>query len=162
MAVRAAACLAALCVLFFLACYAGTGDDRRNMRSFWSYPSAVREAARHIPRLADMVPAQRLPIASFAANLVVFSVVLALVGLFARPHGIDQTFLVLLVVGEGLNLFDLVVIDLLWWRRSPRVRLTGVGDPSLYLDPRPHLAAFLRGIPLFVLAAGIATLICNI
>lgn len=162
MAVRADACLVVLCALLFLACYAGTGDDRRNMRIFWSYPSAVREAARQIPRLADMVPAQRSPIVSFAANLVVFSVVLALVGLFVRPYGVGQTFLVLLVVGEGLNLFDLVVIDLLWWRRSPRVRLTGVDDPSLYLDPRPHLAAFLRGIPLFALATGIATLICII
>lgn len=155
MVARTLVCLAALCGLLFLACWLGTGDDRRNMRSIASYPGSVRRAALADPQLAVLAPAPRPAAATFLANLALFSAVLVVVGLVVSPapRDLGPTFLALLAVGEGLGLFDLLVIDLAWWRHSPRVRLAGVGDPAAYLDPRPHVASFLRGIPMFALAA---------
>lgn len=155
---RILVCSAVLCAVLFLACFAGTGGDERNMRNFYSYPQAVRDAVLSDPRLAGMVPRRRSGAVSFVGNLVVFAVALLIVRLAARPVGLAATFLGLLAVGEGLNLFDLLVIDLLWWRRSSRVRLSGVEDPALYRDPLPHVASFLRGIPMFALAALIASI----
>lgn len=157
-------CFLLLCALLFLACYLGTGGDERNMRSFWSYPAAAREAALREPRLAAMAPPApglKGRMASFLGNLALFTALLTLAGLIARPTGFAEAFLGLLAVGEGLGLFDLLVIDALWWRRSPRVRLSGARDPELYRDMRPHLASFARGVPMFALAALFAGLITS-
>lgn len=160
MVFRLFACFVVLCALLFAACYLGTGSDARNMRSVGSYPAAVRERALADPRLMALAPACELSAtATFAANLVAFTLVLAVVSVLARPGGFTWTLLGLLAVGEGLNLFDLAVIDALWWRRSPRVRLSGIDDPALYRDMGPHLASFARGTPMFALAALLASLI---
>ena len=55
---------------------------------------------------------------------------------------------------QALNLFDFLVIDLLWWRHTKRVRFSGTEEsPELYADPRKHFYAFLRGVLLFLAVA---------
>lgn len=157
MVIRSIACFVALCVLLFFVCYAGTGNDAKNMRSFRSYPKAVQDEVRKVPQLAGMVPSERSQAVTFVSNLVLFAVVLAMAGFVIRPANVAQLFLSLLVVGEGLNLFDFAVIDLLWWRNSPRIRFTGVDDPALYRDARPHAASFWRGVLMFAFAAGLVS-----
>jgi len=61
--------------------------------------------------------------------------------------------LVFLTLGEGLGVFDLVVIDLLWWRNTKRIRFSFLPEQSHYQDPTKHISSFLRGIPLFALVA---------
>ena len=82
-------------------------------------------------------------------NLIVFTVVFSILGLTLKSMlGLSDfrtTVLFFLALGEGLGLFDLVVIDLLWWRNTKR------------------LSSFLRGIPLFalvaLLSAGLVTIL---
>ena len=63
-------------------------------------------------------------------------------------------FLNTLLLGQALNLFDFLVIDLLWWRHTKRVRFSGTEEcPELYADPRKHFYAFLRGVLLFLAVA---------
>lgn len=50
---------------------------------------------------------------SFVLNLGLFLVLLFLVGLTFRTASFAHNFLCLTVLGQGLNLFDLCVIDLL-------------------------------------------------
>lgn len=68
-----------------------------------------------------------------------------------------------LALGEGLGVFDLVVIDLLWWRNTKRIRFSFLPEKSHYQDPSKHIGSFLRGNPLFAIvavpAAGIVTLL---
>ena len=66
------------------------------------------------------------------------------------------------IMGEGLNLFDLLVIDLLWWRHSPRIRFSKVQEADMYLDPEKHISAFLRGVLLFVCTAAVGTWLMKI
>lgn len=80
--------------------------------------------------------------------------------------GLDDfltAFWFFLVLGEGVGLFDLVVIDLLWWRNTKRIRFSFLPEKSLYQDPGKHIGSSPRGIPLFaavaVLSAGIVTMI---
>ena len=56
-------------------------------------------------------------------------------------------------LGEGLNLFDLVVIDLLWWRNSKRIRFSCVPEKEAYQNPKKHVDSFVRGIPTFAVVA---------
>lgn len=63
----------------------------------------------------------------------------------------------------GLGLFDLVVIDLLWWRNTKRIRFSFLPEKARYQDPGKHIGSFLRGTPLFAavaaLSAGIVTML---
>ncbi len=79
-----------------------------------------------------------------------------------------RTFFPAFLYGFGLfmvvNLFDLVVLDWLWFCRSPKVRLPGTEDMEKeYRDPWFHLRGFALGtvIGLFIslLAAGMAALV---
>ena len=71
-------------------------------------------------------------------------------------------FLFFLALGEGLWLFDLIIIDLLWWRSTKRIRFSFLPEKALYQDPGKLIGSFLRGIPLFaavaVLCAGLVTI----
>ena len=105
--------LVALCDLFWGACWLGTGGDEENIRSFSCYPDAVQNILRARPELAGKIRSKR-PAVTFAGNLLLFAVVLFILGLLTRREDFTGNFRNLLILGQGLNLFDLVVIDLLW------------------------------------------------
>lgn len=66
-------------------------------------------------------------------------------------------------LGEGLGLFDLVIIDLLWWHNTKRIRFSFLPEKGLYQNPDKHIGSFLHGIPLFeavaVLTASLVVLL---
>ena len=99
--------------------------------------------------------------------LGIFTVVFSILGLiFKGSLGLDSystAFWYFLIFGEGLGLFDLLVIDLLWWRNTKRIRFSFLPEKEAYQNPEKHVGSFLRGIPLFAaiaaLTAGIVTLL---
>lgn len=64
-----------------------------------------------------------------------------------------------LAVGEGSGVFDLVIIDLLWWRSTKRIRFSFLPEKADYQNPDKHIGSFLRGILLFAVVALIAAII---
>lgn len=143
-----------LCLVFWLTCFLGTGTDVKNARSLSSYQSEAQDAVHGRPEITDNAGKKTSPVLSFLSSLPVFSVVLFLAGLPVKQAGFTGNFLNVLFLGQALNLFDLLVIDLLWWRHSKRIRFTGTkNNPELYRNPRKHLAAFARGTLLFTLVA---------
>lgn len=152
-------------LLYWGMCFLATGTDRKNLMGLRSYPEAVQERVRREPSLAGMVPREKSMAAILGGNLALFTVVFSALGLALKGVlGLDSygaAFWFFLVLGEGLGLFDLVVIDLLWWRHTKRVRFRFLPEKAYYQDPGKHVGSFLRGIPLFaavaVLAAGIVT-----
>lgn len=67
--------------------------------------------------------------------------------------GFWNAFWFFLALGEGLGLFDLVIIDLLWWRNTRRIRFSFLPEKKHYQAPGKHIGSFLRGIPLFAAVA---------
>ncbi|MGN0351024.1 MAG: hypothetical protein ACI4ES_05170 [Roseburia sp.] len=64
-----------------------------------------------------------------------------------------------LIFGEVLNLFDLVVIDLLWWRNTKRIRFSFIPGKQFYQNPKQHVDSFFRGILVFALVAVIVSVL---
>ena len=60
-----------------------------------------------------------------------------------------------LIFGEGLGLFDLLVIDLLWRCNTKRIRFSFLPKKEAYQNPEKHVGSFLRGIPLFAAIAAL-------
>lgn len=140
--------------LFFLMCYLGTGTPEKNMKSFYSYPDKIQEKIYANEKLAVMIPKKTSYLASFVSNYVLFTVIFLVVGLILQIDGLWNNILYFLVVGIGLNLFDWLIIDMLWWRNTKRIRFEelSVGAKE-YKNPKKHILAFFRGIPVFICVA---------
>ena len=100
------------------------------------------------------------------SNQLLFTVVFSVLGLvFKTVLGLTSyraAFFYFLALGEGLGLFDLVVIDLLWWRNPKRIRFSFLPEKAPYQDPQKHIGSFVRGIPLFAAVAAISAGIVSI
>ena len=137
-----------LCALLFLLCILGTGTDAKNLQNYSSYPDAVQSRIRSFPEYQHQFKEQN-PLLTFTANFLLFLVILFVFGIFIRQSNFSHNFLSLLILGQTLNVFDLIVIDLLWWRRTPRIRFSKLPKPALYQDPRKHISAFIRAFIMY-------------
>lgn len=150
--------------LYWFMCFLLTGNDKKNLLGLRSYPDEVQSIVRK--RLSD-VPKEKGTVSILVSNLIFFTLLFSLMGLVLVSvlafDGFLQAFWYFLILGEGLGLFDLLVIDLLWWRNTKRIRFSFLPDKIYYQNPKKHIESFLRGIPLFfivaVLSAWIVTLI---
>lgn len=147
--------------LFFLLCYLGTGGDKKNMKSFYSYPDAVQTKIRQNSDLSKMIPVKSSYLKSFRSNLMLFTIAFIVIGFVLRASEFIPAFIYFLILGEGLNLFDLLIIDCCWWSRTNRTHFTGMVDNNDYRGISKHWAAFLRGIPVFACAAIIAAVVIS-
>ncbi len=55
---------------------------------------------------------------------------------------LSVSILVLSCVQRGLGLFDLLVIDLLWWRNTKRTRFSFLPEKKYYQNPKKHIESF--------------------
>lgn len=146
------ALLLILCLIFFAICYLGTGTDEKNLKNYMSYPDEVQEKILSIGDYQGKFK-ETSKVSAFIANLIIFSILFFFLGLKTRQVSFVQNFIDLLILGQGLNIFDLVVIDLLWWRRSKRIRFSKIPDQSLYQNPKKHIEAFERAFIMYFLIA---------
>lgn len=137
-----------LCATFFILCFLGTGTDAKNLKNYSSYPDEVQIRISAIPEYEHQFKEQN-PFLTFTANFLLFLVILFVFGIFIRQSNFSHNFLSLLILGQTLNAFDLIVIDLLWWRRTPRIRFSKLPQPALYQDPRKHVSAFIRAFIMY-------------
>lgn len=124
-----------LCLFWWLMCYINTGGDEKNLRGLRSYPKEVQEMVRNDKTLGEKAPAEANIPKVFTENLILFTVLFLIIGLVLKYtigfKGFLDIFIYFLIMGESLNLFDLVVIDLLWWRNTKRIRFSFIPDKSL-------------------------------
>ena len=155
-----------LCLLFWFICYLNTGSDKKNMLGYRSYPKAAQDLVKKDEVLCKMVPGEINLVKVFISNLILFTVIFLIVGLIIKFtsgfNGFWDAFVYFLLLGEIMNLFDLVVIDLLWWRNTSRIRFSCVSDKALYQDPSVHLASFYRGAIMYLLVALLVSCIISL
>lgn len=92
-------------------------------------------------------------VVTFISNFLLFLFVLFILGLFIKENGFTHNFLCLSIIGQGLNIFDLFIVDLLWWRNTKRVRLRKIPEKELYQNLKKHIEAFIRAFIMYLLIA---------
>lgn len=140
------------CLLLFAICYIKTGTEEKNIANLRSYPDDLQEKIKKIDKYKDKI-VEVSNVKIFISNLIVFSAILFALGLFIKEDNIIHNFLNILLIGQVVNAFDFLVIDMLWWRNTKRIRFKNFEDKKLYQDPKNHLESFLRGIFMFLLVA---------
>lgn len=152
--------------LFFMMCYLATGSDKKNIGGFRSYPDEVQKRVYQDEVLGKLAPKKTSVPITLLSNVIMFTVVFAVLGIALKEAlGLGEfgtTFLYFLILGEGLNLFDFVVIDLLWWRNTDRIRFSCVPEKEMYRNPKKHIDSFIRGILVFGVVALLATCVVMI
>ena len=150
------------CFFYRGMCVLGTGGDRKNLLGLRSYPEDVQRIVRHRPELSPYLPKEKSLPAILLSNLLLFTVVFSVLGLvFKTVLGLTSyraAFFYFLALGEGLGL----LIDLLWWRNTKRIRFSFLPEKAPYQDPQKHIGSFVRGIPLFAAVAAISAGIVSI
>lgn len=142
-----------LCTVFWGICYLNTGTDEKNIKSFSSYPDEVQSIIKERQDLKAKIK-QIAPTISFLSNVLVFSVIFFVLGLFIRQKDFTANFINILFLGQLLNVFDFLVIDMIWWRNSKRIRFSGTeNNKSLYRNSKKHFISFVKGILAFVIVA---------
>lgn len=151
--------------LYWGICFLATGSDKKNLAGLRSYPESVQKKVRERGLVKEDMKAPSIP-SILISNTLLFTVVFSVIGLVFRKTLVFgsylDAFLYFLVFGEGLGLFDLVIIDLLWWRNTKRIRFSFIPDKSEYRNPEKHLGSFWRGIPLFAAVAALTALIVTL
>lgn len=142
------------CLFYWLMCFMGTGTDEKNLKGLRSYPEEVQKIVRkHNVSAPKAQPVWKILIGNFILFTPVFSILGLVLKSYLELNNYVSAFLFFLALGEMLGLFDLVVIDLLWWRNTKRIRFSYLQDKSYYQDPSKHIGSFIRGIPLFAVIA---------
>ena len=141
-----------LCSAFFVFCFLGTGTDEKNLRNYMSYPDEVQKRIQEIEEYRGKYR-ETSKFATWMANFLIFTVLFFALGIRIRQPNFQHNFMSLLFLGETLNAFDLIVIDLLWWRNTKRIRLVKIPQKKLYQNPQKHMQAFLRALVLYFLVA---------
>lgn len=153
-------------MLYWFICFLGTGTDRKNLVGLRSYPDSVQQAVYNHPTWGSIAPKEKSILSILLSNMVLFTAIFFVMGLVLKNilglNDFSTAFLFFLALGEGLGLFDLLIIDLLWWRNTKRIRFSFLPDKSHYQDPSKHIASFLRGIPLFLVVALLAAVILSV
>lgn len=141
-----------LCSAFFSLCFLGSGTDEKNLRNYMSYPDEVQKRIKEIEEYRGKFK-ETSRFAAWVANFLIFTVLFLLLGIVIRQTNFMHNFIGLLILGETLNAFDLIVIDLLWWRNTKRIRLSKIPQKELYQNPQKHIEAFLRAFVLYFFVA---------
>lgn len=143
-----------LCSAFFGFCFLATGTDEKNLRNYMSYPDEVQRRIKEIEEYQGKYK-ETSRCATWIANFLIFSVLFLLLGIAIRQAEFRHNFLSLLILGETLNIFDLFLIDLLWWRNTKRIRLSKIPQKELYHNSKKHIEAFLRALVLYFFVAAL-------
>lgn len=141
-----------LCSAFLGLCFLGTGTDKKNLRNYMSYPDDVQKRIKEIEEYQGKYK-ETGSFVVWIANFLLFTILFLLLGIVIRQTSFKHNFISLLILGETLNVFDLIVIDLLWWRNTKRIRLSKIPQKELYQNPKKHIEAFLRALILYFFIA---------
>lgn len=146
--------------LYWGVCFLGTGTDKKNIMGLRSYPEEVQNRVRSDPQLGKAVSKEKSTAAVLLSNFLLFTIVFSILGLALKSvlnlDGYLSAFWYFLAFGEGLGLSDLLVIDLLWWRHTKRIRFSFLPEKKYYQNPKKHIESFWCGIPLFAAAAALS------
>ena len=122
--------------LYWGVCFLATGTDKQNLLGLRSYSEEVQDRVRSDPQLGKAVPKAKSIAVILLSNLLLFTVLFSVLGLALKSvlnfDGYLSAFWYFLALGEGLGVFDLLVIDLLWWRNTKRIRFSFLPEKKYY------------------------------
>ena len=147
-----------LCLVFTLMVYF---MSREPIKSLYNYPPKIQERVKSLPEYKDQIPTQKNKLSAKLGACVLFVVVLSLIlryvnGCTTYRRAFGTGFLLWSVV----NLWDALVLDILWFCHDPHFVLKGTEDMvAEYHDYWFHIKGFFIGEALALVVCALAALV---
>ena len=147
-----------LCLAFTLMVYLVSRDP---IKSLYNYPPKIQERVKSLDEYKDQIPTQKNKLAAKLCACILFVVVLSLILRYINGY---TTFLQAFGYGFLLwtivNLWDAVVLDIIWFCHDPHFVFKGTEDMvNDYHDYWFHIKGFFIGEGLALIICAIAGLV---
>ena len=147
-----------LCLVFTLMVYF---MSREPIRTLYNYPPNIQERVKSLDEYRDKIPTQKNRIAAKLGASVLFVLILSLVLRYVNGY---TTFLKAFGYGFLLwtivNLWDMVVLDIIWFCHDPQFVIKGTEDMvSDYHDYMFHVKGFFIGEAIALVVCALAGLV---
>ncbi len=141
-----------LCALFTLMVYLISRDP---LNQVYNYPPEIQEQVKSMPEYQDRIPTtkKKVGVKLFAAFFFA-AVVGAILKYVNHVSSFREAFFTAFLIWSVVNLYDAVVLDILWFCHDPRFIIPGTEDMvEAYHDYWFHIKGSLIG-------EGIALIVC--
>ncbi len=147
-----------LCVLFTLSVWL---MSRNPIKELYNYPPAIQERVKSLDEYKDRIPTQKNKVAAKLIASVIFVIIIALILRFINGY---TTFLKCFGYGFILwtivNLYDAVVLDIIWFCHDKRFVIKGTEDMVKdYHDYWFHIKGFFIGEALAIVVCALSGVI---
>lgn len=137
---------AVLCAIFTLVLISML---RRNPVDFiMSYPPAIRRRVESLPQYADVIKSKkRRHISAKIVSALVLAGILATVAYFSGAKNFTSAFVHVFILFFTANMYDLIILDLLWFCHSKTAMIPGTEDMvTEYKSPWHHVRGAVIGL----------------
>jgi hypothetical protein len=137
---------------------------RNPLSQIMNYPAAIRKRVESLPQYQGGLPQVKAKKRGQKIAFVIIAVfVFAALAYFSGQRTFISAFVHLFLLAFAVNLYDLIVLDMLIFCRDKRLRIPGTEDMEReYRSPVHHIKAAVKGTAVSVMlaapAAGLAAL----
>lgn len=123
-----------------------------------SYPPAIRGRVASLPQYKDILTAtKKKNVVRKMTGTLIAVILLAFLAFFSGKTSFIPAFVHVFVLFFAVNLYDLIVCDLIIFPNSKKVVVPGTEDMAAeYKNPAHHIKGALKGILIGVVAAALA------
>lgn len=133
-----------LCLLFTLMVYLMSRDP---LKTLYNYPPAIQERIKSLDEYKDRIPTKKSKLSVKVGASVLFVIVLSLILRYVNGYtDFVQAFGYGFLLWTVVNLWDAIVLDIIWFCHDPHFVIKGSEDMvSAYHDYRFHIKGFFIG-----------------
>ncbi|MBR0481326.1 MAG: hypothetical protein IJJ48_02515 [Firmicutes bacterium] len=133
-----------LCILFTLAVCRMSRDP---IKTLYNYPPAIQERVKSLEEYKDQIPTEKNKISAKVAACIIFVAVLSLLLRYVNGYTtFKEAFLYGFLLWTVVNLYDAVVLDIIWFCHDPHFVIRGTEDMVKdYHDYWFHIKGFFAG-----------------
>ena len=141
-----------LCLLFTLMVYLMSRDP---IKTIYNYPPNIQERVKSLDEYKDKIPTQKNKVAAKCLACVLFVIVLSLILRYVNGcRTFRESFGCGFLLWTIVNLWDAVVLDIIWFCHDPHFVIKGTEDMVKdYHDYWFHIKGFFIG-------EGLALVVC--
>ena len=147
-----------LCLLFTLAVYKMSRDP---IKTLYNYPPAIQERVKSLEEYKDRIPTEKNKVSAKLVACVIFVAVLSLLLRYVNGYTtFKDAFLYGFLLWTIVNLYDAVVLDIIWFCHDPQFVFKGTEDMVKdYHDYLFHIKGFFIGEGIAIAVCALAGLI---
>lgn len=128
---------------------------RNPLNHIMSYPKAIRTRVEGLSQYREVIhKTEQKHILMKIVTCIISVVLLACVAYLSGAHTFTGVFIHVFVIFFAVNIYDLVVMDILIFCKSKRVRIPGTEDMvKEYESPKHHMIGAIKGTVIGVVVA---------